>query len=255
MKISTIIAKQIAILFFILTSSNYADSLKIINKNDELVDIEFYKPINSPLFGDISKQNFTLSQIDSMFVSADYMKRAMAAALAANGKVADTVKCVELLVDALAGELSNPFSDKMASEVSSTITEFLLEQYLYDFRVLLYKKGSGLIKPYFQKSSGDLKTCLILVAGLLGDKDVRDDIRNIYLESDSGFMRSQAIRVMNIFPDINDIPILKKALKDEYYRVDKNGNEIRFIQGNARGALLKLGFEPEEIEEMRMGKE
>lgn len=251
MKMLITLIENAALSLVILTSSTFADNLKIINKDNKVVDIEFYKPIDSPLFVNILKEEFTFDQIDSMLVSSSYMSRALAAAVLAKGRVADTAKCVELLVNALDGEINHPFSTEPALEVTATITEFLLEQYMYDFRVLLYTKGSELIKPYLHRSGGDLRKLLILVAGLLGDKDVRDDIGNIYLESENGFIRAQAIHVMNIFPDLHDIPVLKRALKDEYHTEDEYGNEIWRIRNTATGALILLGFNMDEIKGMR----
>jgi HEAT repeat protein len=236
-------------------SSSFADSIEIINKNNEVEKIKFYEPINSPIFGDVSQMKLGLEDIDTMMLSADYMNRALAAAVIADGKISDTAKCVELLVNALEKEINQPLSDELASEFSWTVTEFLLGQYLYDLRVLLYTKGSEFLKPYLHSSAGEMKTLLILAAGLLGDKEVRDDIRQIYLENENGFIRSAAIQVMNIFPEMKDLPVLKNALNDEYLITDRFGNERSPIRGAASGALIKLGFSIEEVEEMRSYKE
>jgi len=234
-----------------LTSSLFADSIEIINRNNEIVKIEFYKPMSSPIFGDLSASSYTLNDIDTMLASIDLMNRALAAAVVAKGMVADTAKCTKLLVDALDDEINNPFPQKLGSDVSARINDFLLGQYLYDIRVLLHTKGPALIEQYIPESTGELRTLLILALGLLGERDMRDSVRNIYSESENGFVRFQAIQVMNIFPDTLDIPVLREALKDEYYAEDTFGNKTRLIVGTAKGGLIKLGFSIQEVEKLQ----
>jgi hypothetical protein len=254
MKMLNGVYRNLAILCFVPMSAVFAETIEILDKNNEIVEIEFYEPVNSSIFGEVSRTAYTLDEVDTMLVSGDYMNRALAAAVLADARIAKVTKCVEMLVTELDKELQRPFSYDMAVEFSAPITEFLLGQYLHDLRYLLYSNDPRLLKPYIQKSEGELKSMLILAAGLLGDKDVRNDIRNIYLENERGFIRFQAIQVMNIFPDMQDLSVLRQALSDDYHTIDRFGNEMWPIRTTSRGALIKLGFSISEIEKMRNGE-
>jgi hypothetical protein len=208
------------------------------------------------LYGNYLDYDFSLEQVDTMLTSESYQNRAIAALVLGYGHVTDTAKCLELLVKTLGAEIENPFSTEPAVEVSSSsITDFLKGQYMVAFRYLLYKNGHKLLKPFIEESEGDLKSTLIIIAGLTGEKCVRKEIRKIYLENDDGYIRILATRVMNIYPDKRDTPVLTKALKDNYHTTDRFGNKMGGVASTAGCALLKLGFSFEDIAEMRSSDE
>jgi hypothetical protein len=203
------------------------------------------------LYGNYLKNDYTLDQIDTMLTSTSYPNRAIAALVLGYGHVADTARCLEMLVKSLENEIYHPFSNEYAVEVSESVTDFLKGQYMVAFRYLLYKNGFKLLRPYIEKSHGDLKSMLIIIAGFTGEKCVRKDIREICLENTNGYLRIQASHVMNIFPDRPDIPVLIKALKDDYHTTDRFGNKTAGVAINAGCALLRMGYTLDEIEGMR----
>lgn len=250
MKYVSNILKMIS-LIAVLWVNPFADNDPEINWRDNPnADIEFHKLADHPLFGRMLSKSYSLADVDTMLVSASYMNRGLAAMVLAKGTVADTARCVDLLIKALTSEVNRPTSNNIAIEVDLPITDFLKNQYRAAIRFLLYKGGASLLTPYIEKVEGNAKSMLIIMGGILGERSKRQDIRNIYLKNEDGYVRAAAVEVMNMFPDSSDVPVLQAAMKDNYFTVDKFGNNIFQIRGTAIGALSKLGFTVEEIEQM-----
>jgi len=90
---------------------------------------------------------------------------------------------------------------------------------------------------------------LILTLGFLKDEDVHDDIRDLLANDHEGNIRATAARTLAKYIDVNDIPLLKEALKDTA-RVKNTSDvfyegrpEFRYpVRQEAAVPLRKMGF-------------
>lgn len=202
-------------------------------------------------FGYYNYTPYSLQMVDTMIVSASFYARALAAYVLGKGQVSDTSACLELMIFAVQNEINHPITDGPQWRFERPLTDVLKDQYIFNILYLLGESNKELIKGYIEESEDQLKAFLVLTYAAAGATTVREEVRNIYSQSENSYMRLFAVRVMNDYPDTLDIPILKKALKDIYSSEDKTWVDSTAFLGTAQGALVKLGFSNEQIQNMR----
>lgn len=201
------------------------------------------------LIDDYSSLTFNVGELDSLFRSDDFNERVKAAVALGNNCFNDTSECLEMLIAKLNSEIENPLSDTYLPSLQVSITNYLKNEYCFNIYNLLLNGDDSLLIPYIENSDHELQDRLKIVLGLLGNEQIREDIRGIYLNNTDGEIRVWAIQVMNRYPDPKDIPVLKIAIDDPYFTLGRFNNKSWPIRGTAAGALINLGFSIERIGE------
>lgn len=235
-KIITFIILTFAILLFYPSTIYSEDSAY---KASALGDIKFGE---ASLIDDFSSYAFDANELDSLFKSDDYRDRAKAALALGNNCASSTEECLSRLIIELNKEIVDPLSLEYLEKYLTTKTNYLKREYYFNIYNLLMNESDDLLTPYIENSDGELHQRLVIVSGHLGNTEVREEIRNIYTQCSDPEIRWLAIDVMNRLPEKSDIPLLKLALEDDYYEVDRFGNKYWLIKGTAAGALINFGF-------------
>jgi len=231
-------AKVIIIATLILT---FFDNMFLSYKDNPLPPIRDYPYcLMEVIFGNILDDDVTPTQIDSMFLEPNLYSRAKASAILARGQVVDISKAIEILILELEKEIENPLSWEYTHGFTVPITEILRYEYCVALINLISKEQRGLLYPYIDSASGEVQKRLIISLGYFGDEDVRSQVRDIYLESDNGFLRYRAMAVISRNTDALDLPIIKLALNDDFECENTIDREI--IQESALTAFRKLGL-------------
>lgn len=251
--ILTLVASVFMLL--LLNSSIKADESLSSKSDPNIVSEDTVWQVMAQNFGYYKFTPYTLQMVDTMIYSLDFSPRALASYVLSKGEIADTLRCLELMVSALQNEINNPIDNGPTWLCERPFTDVIKNHYVGNILYLLGDRNLDLLDAIIKSSQGELREMLILIYGHGGAKSVRDEIRNIYLNSNNSYMRLLAVRVMNEYPDTLDIPILKKALGDIYYSADKAWVDSTSFLGTAQGALTKLRFTIEEIDEMRDTKD
>lgn len=183
----------------------------------------------------------TYQSLDSLFLEPDLFAKAKAAAVLSKGIIADTVESIERLIFELNKEIDNPFSLEYRHLSTIPESECIKGEYGIALINLVGKANQNLILPYIQSSTGESRDRLIIALGYLGDDDIRNQVREIYLNSTNGYIRLSAMDVIARHPDSLDIPIIATALNDKFVTNEINENPYP-IRRKAENAAANLGL-------------
>jgi len=179
-KAKVIIIATLILTFFAISyaADDATDNMFLSYKDNPLPPIRDYPYcLMEVIFGNILDDDVTPTQIDSMFLEPNLYSRAKASAiLATHG-------------------------------FTVPITEILRYEYCVALINLISKEQRGLLYPYIDSASGEVQKRLIISLGYFGDEDVRSQVRDIYLESDNGFLRYRAMAVISRNTDALDLHI------------------------------------------------
>lgn len=187
-----------------------------------------------------------LKEAIDLLSSANWMERSAGAMRLSELADIDLNQKVEILVNSLRNEIDAPLSMDMAEGSYMTINEYLKNQYCLTIKGLGTSAKETIIKS-LNSTSGELKSRLMIILGLLGEKVYKNDIRKIYYSSEDGYLRLFALRALISFGDLEDVPLFKDALNDEFQAynnsdvVGRNKN-IYIIRMDAAGILGMLGY-------------
>lgn len=88
-------------------------------------------------------------------------------------------------------------------------------RYLYDL-VNIGSPAIPFLKREIQGESGEVREIIIIALGLLKDEEAFSPLLDLALNSQNGWIRSDAVRALGEFGNKEAIPILEKALKDDF---------------------------------------
>jgi len=237
--------------FKIFISFSGADDSTHQSSNPNIISQDTVWHVMAKSFGYFKFEPYSIQMIDTMIYSTHFYPRALAAYVLGRGEIADTLRCLELMVSALQNEINNPIDNGPLWGFGRPFTDVIKDQYVGNILCLLKNGNVNLLKSYIENSQGQLRDLLIIIYGYSGGLDMRDKIRDLFNENQDCYLRLLALRVMNEYPDSSDIPNLEKAIND-FYRSEFDGcPDNRAFLGVAKGTLSKLGFSIEEIEEVR----
>ena len=159
---------------------------------------------------------------------------------------------IERFLSELAGEIQKPESGKRNGYLSRE--EFFKRQYMFAVEKVgknhlheIKQRAKAIKRSKFannQKLSVEWDNRIVLVLGVLGEKEVLPKIREILSESKDGNMRQLAARVIKVVKDKQAIPQLKIALNDPYSVTyySHGMKEVVFpVRFKAAAALMELG--------------
>ena len=210
---------------------------------DSLYQHEYHKQYGKLLYAgaDFLDKTFAPATIDSLLASDNYYDRMNAAIVLGRAKTLDTLNSLYTLINLLRSEINNPLSSSIEHYSHLLITEALKREYMLNIVNLLKPKGKELLYSLIDTAKGDLRQWLIMAATFSGAQQYRHEIRQLYLTSDNGYFRFYATDIMNRFPDTLDIPVLIKALNDDFYVTIQRRKEFQ-IRGTVAGALIHHGY-------------
>ena len=196
--------------------------------------------------------------------TARNLPRAKLARTIANDRNLSPKVRVNVLTAILREELENPCPGKIMADGWYVFpTVYLQKQYVFG----LEDVGSRAI-PHLRKHLVQLKLTVqnispslgntdsvdtveiqhtLCALGLLADKDVLKDLREVLEDEDGdGYVRQMAAVALGNIGDKSAIPALKRALKDDFhvnYKSLRQPATIYPVRGGAVSALKKFGFE------------
>jgi hypothetical protein len=190
---------------------------------------------------------------DSLYNQAiDYLKsdiwqfRDAGVALLVQLNDLDTTQIIAILINSLKDEIDSPLSLEGAAGTYFTVSEYLKNKYCLELR----KFGSVAKREILKRlvsAEGEFKSRFIILLGFLGDESYRDKIRQIYYDSNDGYLRLFALRGLMSFKDNEDVPLFKDALNDDFQAINNTdvvtrGKSLYIIRMDAAGALGMRGF-------------
>jgi hypothetical protein len=132
---------------------------------------------------------------DSLYNQAiDYLKsdiwqfRDAGVALLVQLNDLDTTQIIAILINSLKDEIDSPLSLEGAAGTYFTVSEYLKNKYCLELR----KFGSVAKREILKRlvsAEGEFKSRFIILLGFLGDESYRDKIRQIYYDSNDGYLR------------------------------------------------------------------
>ncbi len=175
--------------------------------------------------------------------------------LAEDETIPPTLK-IEALIGALRSEIENP--TLRAPQIVRgpgdpyTLSEFVRGRYRYHLKNI---GEPEILKDFLRRETNDtVRKELIIVLGLLKEKEVLPQLIELLEKDKSDYIRSEAADVLGNLGDKKAIPALKKALNDPLFRTLNDYNRRRFrsdkiylVRFKAFLSLRRLGVKVRQI--------
>jgi len=196
-----------------------------------------------------SREINTMSDLEMMMKSSSWEDRMFAAQNLLFMSQIDTMKAVEILVDAIVLESAQSSSLEFPPRSYLNNSERILRKLIFD----LVDLGPSIIDDlyiYADNLSGEPRAWVLIALGLQEEPSVHIEIRKILLENPDPNLRSMAARALYEYADTLDIPSLKEALTDDYKLTinsctPTSGDlyEVVYpVRQEAASTLRKMGF-------------
>lgn len=127
----------------------------------------------------------------------------------------DSETKVKSILTLLKEEYKNPTSTIKRDE-GFVASESIKRDYIHSL-TLVGQSAIPILKKEKEKEISEIKEVIIVVLGQLRDEEVFSDLLKLAIDSKESYIRELSVRSLGDYENKSAIPVLKKALKDNYF--------------------------------------